>query len=44
MSTNIEDLILLLNVPHDILYAPLAADYVDYYSKPNFGEVVAARL
>lgn len=44
MSANIEDLLKLLNVPHDILYAPLAQDYVDYFSKPNFGEVVAARL
>lgn len=44
MSVNIEDLLKLLNVPHDILYAPLAQDYVAYFSKPNFGEVVAARL
>ncbi len=44
MNANIEDLILLLNVPDDILYAPLAQDYVKYFSKPNFGEVVAARL
>ena len=44
MSANIEDLIKLLNVPDDILYAPLAQDYVAYFSKPNFGEVVAARL
>jgi len=44
MSENIEDLLKLLNVPYDILYAPLAQDYVSYFSKPNFGEVVAARL
>ena len=44
MSANIEDLLKLLNVPDDILYAPLAQDYVAYFSKPNFGEVVAARL
>ena len=44
MAANIEDLLKLLNVPDDILYAPLAQDYVSYFSKPNFGEVVAARL
>jgi len=44
MSANVEDLLKLLSVPYDILYAPLAADYVTYFSKPNFGEVVAARL
>ena len=44
MAENIEDLLKLLNVPHDVLYAPLAQDYVSYFAKPNFGEVVAARL
>lgn len=44
MAENVEDLLKLLNVPHDLLYAPLAQDYVSYFSKPNFGEVVAARL
>ena len=44
MAANIEDLLKLLNVPHDILHAPLAGDYVSYFSQPNFGEVVAARL
>ena len=44
MSANIEDLLKLLSVPDDILYAPLAQDYVGYFSQPNFGEVVAARL
>lgn len=44
VAANIEDLLELLNAPDDILYAPLAADYVTYFSKPNFGEVVAARL
>ena len=44
MAGSIEDLLKLLNVPDDILYAPLAGDYVSYFSRPNFGEVVAARL
>lgn len=44
MAENVDDLLKLLNVPHDLLYAPLAQDYVSYFSKPNFGEVVAARL
>ena len=44
MAANIDDLLKLLNVPDDVLHAPLAADYVSYFSKPNFGEVVAARL
>ena len=44
VSVNVNDLLTILNVPHDVLYAPLAGDYVDYYSRPNFGEAVAARL
>ena len=44
ISVNVNDLLTILNVPHDVLYAPLAGDYVDYYSRPNFGEAVAARL
>lgn len=44
MSTNIGDLLKLLNVPEGVLMSPLAEDYVAYFSKPNFGEVVAARL
>lgn len=44
MATNTEDLLKLLNVPDDVLYAPAAGDYVGYFSKPNFGEVVGARL
>lgn len=43
-AANIGDLIKLLNVPEDVLYAPIAGDYVGYFSKPNFGEVVAAKL
>jgi hypothetical protein len=44
MSTNIADLLELLNVPDEVLQSPLAQDYVTYFSQPNFGEVVAARL
>ena len=44
MAASIEDLLKLLNLPDDVLYAPLAGDYVSYFSRPNFGEVVAARL
>ena len=44
MSASADDLLKLLGVPDDVLYAPLAGDYVAYFSQPNFGEVVAARL
>ena len=44
LSSIIESLMTLLNVPDELLQAPLAQDYVSYFSKPNFGEVVAARL
>lgn len=44
IATNVDDLLTVLDVPHDLLYAPLALDYEDYYSRPNFGEAVAARL
>ena len=44
VAANVEDLLIVLDVPHDLLYAPLAADYEDYYSRPNFGEAAAARL
>lgn len=44
VAVNVNDLLTLLNVPQDVLYAPLAEDYVEYYSRPNFGEAVAARL
>ena len=44
IAANIEDLMKLLSIPDDILKAPLAGDYVNYFSQPNFGEVVAARL
>lgn len=44
MAEKIEDLVVMLNVPADVLYTPIASDYVTYYSKPNFGEVVGAKL
>jgi hypothetical protein len=44
MAAGIDDLITLLNVPEDVLHTPIAGDYVTYYSKPNFGEVVGAKL
>ena len=44
MSANTADLLVLLNVPEGVLHTPLASDYVKYFSQPNFGEVVAARL
>ena len=44
MAFKIDDLTKLLNVPEDVLYTPIASDYVDYYSRPNFGEVVGAKL
>lgn len=44
LSAGIEDLVVLLNVPEDVIHTPIAADYVTYYSKPNFGEVVGAKL
>ena len=44
MAISIEDLLKLLSVPDDVLNTPIAGDYVTYFSKPNFGEVVAARL
>jgi len=44
-AKNINVLLDSLNVPAHALYAPLAADYVDYYSRPNYGEVsYAAKL
>jgi len=44
MATNVDDLLKLLAVPDEVLYAPPAQDYVGYFSRPNFGEVVAAKL
>ena len=44
VSQNINVLLECLNVPAHALHAPLAADYVDYYSRPNYGEVHNAKL
>jgi hypothetical protein len=43
-ATNITVLLDSLNVAKDALYTPLSADYVDYYSRPNFGEAYVAKL
>lgn len=43
-AKSIEVLLASLNVPVHALYTPHAADYVDYYSKPNFGEAYVAKL
>lgn len=44
MAAGIDTLLVLLNVPEEVLHTPIAGDYVTYYSKPNFGEVVGAKL
>jgi hypothetical protein len=44
IAQNVDPLIDSLNVPHEQLYVPIALDYERYYSEPNFGEVVGARL
>ena len=44
MAAGIDELLVLLNVPEDVLHTPIAGDYVTYYSKPNYGEVVGAKL
>ena len=44
LAKNIDQYVELLNVPADVLYTPIAADYVDYYSRPNLGEVVGSKL
>jgi len=43
-SANINVLLDSLNVAKDALYSPIAADYADYYSRPNFGEAYVAKL
>ena len=44
VAANIEGLLASLNVPEDVLYVPIAKDYEKYYSAPNHGEVIGARL
>lgn len=43
-AESIQVLLECLNVPAHALYAPIAADYVDFYSRPNFGEAYVAKL
>lgn len=44
VAANVDGLINSLSVPHDALYVPIAQDYEKYYSAPNYGEIVGARL
>ena len=44
VASNIESLLACLNVPIESLYAPIAKDYEKFYSAPNYGEVIGARL
>ena len=44
VAANIEPLLASLYVPEDVLYVPIAKDYEKYYSAPNFGEIIGARL
>jgi hypothetical protein len=43
-ASNINVLLDTLNVAKHALYAPIAADYVDYYTRPNYGEAYVAKL
>ena len=42
MHANINELIPCLNIPGHAIYAPIAADWEEYYSRPNYGEVTNA--
>ena len=44
MASQINVLMKCLNAPVHALYTPIAADYVEYYSHPNKGEVIGAKL
>ena len=44
VASNVEGLLLSLNVPLEKLYVPIAQDYEKYYSAPNYGEIIGARL
>ena len=44
VAANVEGLMKSLNVPLDQLYVPIAQDYEKYYSAPNYGEIVGARM
>jgi Acyl-CoA oxidase len=43
-AQHVSVLLEILNVPAHALHAPIAADYVDYYSRPNYGEAYVAKL
>ena len=44
VAANVLGLMNSLNVPLDQLYVPIAQDYEKYYSAPNYGEIVGARM
>jgi len=44
VAANVVGLMNSLNVPLDQLYVPIAQDYEKYYSAPNYGEIVGARM
>lgn len=44
MAANVDPLVGGLNVPHEQLYVPIALNYERYYSEPNYGEIIGARL
>ena len=43
-ASSINVLLESLNVAKHALYTPIAADYVDYYARPNFGEAYVPKL
>jgi hypothetical protein len=43
-AQHINILLDILNVPAHALHVPIASDYVDFYSRPNFGEAYVAKL
>ena len=44
LASKIDALLEVLNVPKHALYVPIAADFVEYYAHPNYGEVHGAKL
>lgn len=44
VASNVDALLVGLNVPDHALYAPIAGDWVKYYASPNYGEIHGARL
>ena len=44
VASNVDALLVGLNVPAHALYAPIAGDWVKYYASPNYGEIHGAKL